>query len=172
MQTFLPFADYRECAHVLDRARLGKQRVECRQLVLLNVQGPTVSRDPETGRPLWWIFDAALEYPHASTPWYNHPVARLWRGFEVELCFYGMAMCIEWVNRGYEDAQFSFFAETADRLLGAGFMRARPSWHCEKAYSFHRGVLLGKAPEHYGKFGWTEVPLIGAKWPEFGPLAQ
>lgn len=32
MQTFLPYPDFRQSAKVLDRARLGKQRVECLQL--------------------------------------------------------------------------------------------------------------------------------------------
>lgn len=38
MQTFLPFPDYARSAHCLDRARLGKQRVEAMQL--LNGQRP------------------------------------------------------------------------------------------------------------------------------------
>lgn len=33
MQTFLPYADFEQSAAVLDRARLGKQRVECLQLL-------------------------------------------------------------------------------------------------------------------------------------------
>jgi len=33
MQTFLPYADFEQSASVLDRARLGKQRVECLQLL-------------------------------------------------------------------------------------------------------------------------------------------
>lgn len=33
MQTFLPYPDFQASARVLDRARLGKQRVEARQLL-------------------------------------------------------------------------------------------------------------------------------------------
>lgn len=32
MQTFLPYPDFAESAHVLDRSRLGKQRVETIQV--------------------------------------------------------------------------------------------------------------------------------------------
>ena len=32
MQTFLPYASFEESAKVLDRQRLGKQRVECLQI--------------------------------------------------------------------------------------------------------------------------------------------
>lgn len=34
MQTFLPYADFARSAQVLDRARLGKQRVETKQIML------------------------------------------------------------------------------------------------------------------------------------------
>jgi hypothetical protein len=33
VQTFLPYADFAESARVLDRARLGKQRVEALQVL-------------------------------------------------------------------------------------------------------------------------------------------
>ena len=33
MQTFLPYADYTRTAKCLDRQRLGKQRVECKQIL-------------------------------------------------------------------------------------------------------------------------------------------
>ena len=33
MQTFLPVADYTETARLLDNPRLGKQRVECLQVL-------------------------------------------------------------------------------------------------------------------------------------------
>lgn len=33
MQTFLPYSDFALCAKVLDNKRLGKQIVECRQIM-------------------------------------------------------------------------------------------------------------------------------------------
>ena len=33
MQTFLPYPDFAESAKVLDNKRLGKQRVECLQIM-------------------------------------------------------------------------------------------------------------------------------------------
>jgi hypothetical protein len=40
VQTFLPYADFRRSAEVLDPKRLGKQRVECLQ-VLRGLTVPT-----------------------------------------------------------------------------------------------------------------------------------
>jgi hypothetical protein len=84
MQTFLPYADFIDSAYVLDRQRLGKQRVEVKQ-----------------------IFNA-LE--GNSKGWTNHPATRMWRGFEPALALYGVTMCAMWADRGYVDNLLPFFA--------------------------------------------------------------
>ena len=77
MQTFLPYADLRKSAKVLDSRRLGKQRVECVQL-LNALRGK-------------------------SKGWTNHPAARMWRGYLPGLELY-MNCCIqEWKTRGYKN---------------------------------------------------------------------
>lgn len=51
MQTFLPYADFRASAHVLDRQRLGKQRVETLQIMqaLLGIKLDNTQKIVETG---------------------------------------------------------------------------------------------------------------------------
>ena len=78
MQTFLPYADFAASARSLDRARLGKQRVEAWQ-VMRALRGETRG-------------------------WRSHPAVRMWRGFEPALAAYGYAMCVEWTERGYADS--------------------------------------------------------------------
>jgi hypothetical protein len=63
MQTFLPYASFSESAKALDYKRLGKQRVECRQIL------------------------RALEH---GGGWANHPATRLWRGYETALKAYSL----------------------------------------------------------------------------------
>jgi hypothetical protein len=65
VQTFLPLPDFAESAAVLDRQRLGKQRVEVLQLL-----GALTGQRPG---------------------WVNHPAARMWRGHERALARYGLA---------------------------------------------------------------------------------
>lgn len=77
MQTFLPYQDYAESAKCLDYRRLGKQRVECLQLL----------------RALLGITDG----------WVNHPAAKMWKGCELGLQTYAYAICWEWQHRGYKD---------------------------------------------------------------------
>ena len=77
MQTFLPYPSFSESAAVLDRARLGKQRVEALQ-VLRAVTIPTYG-------------------------WRNHPAAKMWRGFVPALAEYALAMTDEWIAQGHPD---------------------------------------------------------------------
>ena len=81
MITFLPFADFVASAVCLDRARLGKQRVETRQ-ILFALAGFT-------------------------TAWVNHPAVRMWSGYEKALSNYGHAIVSQWMLRGY-NASFQF----------------------------------------------------------------
>jgi hypothetical protein len=76
MQTFLPYPEFDKSAKVLDRLRLGKQRVECLQIV------------------------EALAVGHG---WIHHPAVKMWQGFDNALIYYGFAICDEWIGRGYKD---------------------------------------------------------------------
>lgn len=89
MQTFLPYADFRQCAQVLDRQRLGKQRVECKQ-ILLALTEPTYG-------------------------WKHHPAVKMWRGHEHALAAYAWVMCDEWRRRGYNDSLQDWFVQFHDR---------------------------------------------------------
>lgn len=142
MQTFLPSANYTETAKILDYRRLGKQRVECKQILL------------------------AMSKP--SGGWVNHPATKMWRGHEVELCRYGLIMCREWQGRGYRDSLESFFADALDQYESDG--RAEysrpPAWLGEEAvHASHRSNLLRKDPVFYSRFGWQESPDLPYVWP-------
>lgn len=76
MQTFVPYANMHESAVVLDRQRLGKQRVETLQILRALCEGGG---------------------------WVNHPATKMWRGHESGLAAYGIAVCDAWTARGYKD---------------------------------------------------------------------
>lgn len=90
MQTFLPYPDFGRSARVLDRRRLGKQRVEVKQIL-------RALRNPSSG-------------------WRNHPAVRMWRGHEYSLLSYGVAVCSEWRSRGYRDSLLDEFLDLRGRL--------------------------------------------------------
>ena len=91
MQTFItstdkPVLGALATARDLDRARLGKQRVECKQI--------------------WTALDT-------GKGWIHHPATKMWAGHSDTLALYGYLMCLEFHNRGYEDNMRTWFYERA-----------------------------------------------------------
>jgi hypothetical protein len=123
MQTFLPCATFVESAQALDRQRLGKQRVEAKQI--LQALGKT------------------------SGGWVNHPAVKMWRGYETALAYYGFIVCEEWVRRGYRDTLMPWFYDivNTDRLTWEF-----PWWWKDSIdlRLSHQSNLIRKMPEHYG----------------------
>lgn len=138
MQTFLPYPSFEDSARVLDRQRLGKQRVEVLQLL------------------------KALTVPNAG--WSNHPATKMWRGFEKSLADYGLVICVEWKNRGYKD---TCYEKTLAYCEQSNESVAPPPWLGDEAFhASHRSNLLRKLPEHYSKFGWKEHSGLAYIWPQ------
>ena len=135
MNTFLPYADFKRSASVLDRQRLGKQRVEVLQIVRAIL-------DPK------------------QKGWKNHPCTFMWSRNVGALVEYGLAICDEWSNRGYSDGVcFDLIP------LRENNPKMPPWLGSPKLHSSHRANLIRKDPVHYGQFGWTEEPLEQYFWP-------
>jgi hypothetical protein len=79
MQTFLPSTSFKISAQILDYKRLGKQRIEAKQL--LNI---LLNRTDKKG-------------------WRHHPALLQWIGYEEALKHYYNEIVIEWINRGYKN---------------------------------------------------------------------
>lgn len=172
MNTFLPYPDYQRSAQVLDYRRLGKQRVEPKQVLAALRQGPKILYSPSSKIFLWKSnpspdhVDLGLVVVR-STPWYNHPCTRMWAGHERSLCEYALAMIREWKRRGYCDNLEQWFQ--VERWLWSEQSVVYPWWlGCEDIHSSHRARLLYKDPTWYGQWGWTETPRTdeeGYVWP-------
>lgn len=135
MQTFLPYKSFADSARVLDNKRLGKQRVEAKQIIKA-LAGETKG-------------------------WVNHPAVKMWRGCEGTLCDYAISICDEWISRGYKDTLRDWFITERKKhqdknpawLGDQGF------------HASHRSNLLRKAHDWYSKFGWSEGPDLPYVWP-------
>jgi hypothetical protein len=126
MQTFLPYASYRKSAQILDRQRLGKQRVESYQ-ILRKLAGLSIGKG-----------------------WTNHPAVKMWEGHGLELIQYNIAICEEWISRGYKDTvlqktisleQYFTGQDSKPELIGN-----------RKFHVSHQSNLVRKLPTHYRKF--------------------
>lgn len=154
MQTFLPLPSFQDSAASLDNRRLGKQRVETKQ-ILIALGVPVGEHD---GNP--------------QSSWRNHPAVRMWRGFERSLVHYGIAVCQEWRRRGFKDVLLDQFEKASVDVVGM-FHDISPSSICgvpdwlgrEEVHASHRSNLLRKLPEHYSQFGWPEPDCLPYVWP-------
>ena len=127
MQTFLPYDNFVRTARVLDDKRLGKQRVEAKQIhnALTGVTGG----------------------------WRNHPATRMWEGYEGALAMYGYVICLEWRARGFNDTLLPWFGER----WPPNHRTHMPPWMgLQVFHKAHRSNLVRKDPEYYRQF-WPSI---------------
>lgn len=126
MQTFLPYSDFAQSAKALDYRRLGKQRVEVKQL-LLALGVPVGTHTPK------------------SSSWINHPAAKMWKLYLPALAAYGRVICREWRARGYNDSLLPQF-----EALFPGEPLRRPRWlGDEQFHRSHQSNLIRKDWDYY-----------------------
>lgn len=138
MNTFLPYPIFEQSAKCLDYRRLGKQRVET-----------------------WQIYQCLSG--QGSLRWVNHPCVKMWRGYENCLLLYGVAICKEWVNRGYKDTMLGRFELAL--MHGKKEKLLIPKWlGDEKFHSAYRSNLLRKDVSFYSKYNWNEPNNLPYTW--------
>jgi hypothetical protein len=140
VQTFLPYPGFEDSARALDVKRLGKQRVECIQVI----------------RGLTW----------PGYGWRHHPAVKMWRGHAEALGRYALTCCEVWTELGFADtcagtiradlAEAGIVEIRSEEELGRA--AALPEWlGDEDFHRSHRSSLLRKDPEFYGR-RFTDVP--------------
>ena len=150
MQTFLPLPDFTQSFKVLDYRRLGKQRVETKQ-ILKALGAYPVDLMSE---------DEALRYEKKTKAgWGNHPATKMWKGYEQSLIVYHNECILEWVDRGYKN--------TMPLIPNTGTI-TDPSWLGDPSFhQSHRSNLIRKDPEYYrDQVGWTDPDDLDYIWPE------
>jgi hypothetical protein len=141
VQTFLPYADFRRCARVLDDRRLGKQRVEALQILRAGAR--------------------------TTGGWIHHPAVLMWRGYEEALTRYGLEIVREWCAHGHADTCASKITDDYRDLYGGTTVRSQrhlrdagalPPWLGDRAlHRSHQSALVRKDPAHYRAF-FPNVP--------------
>lgn len=140
MQTFVPENTFADSVRVLDRQRLGKQRVETLQIM-----------NALAGN---------------SKGWTNHPATRMWRGYEAALFVYQQATCDEWVSRGYKDTCLD---KTYDVFISNFSHQDRVEfphwWGDNRVHDSHKSALVFKNPVWYNTVYPNVVGEYNYYWP-------
>ncbi len=152
--------DLKKCAKSLDFKRLGKQRVEAKQII------------------------EAIEF--GKSKWMRHPASKMWKDHLIPLKIYHNYMVREWVERGYnntlplydvKEEEYSViktkFDGTKTILLPAETEKTFPWWFgWEPFINSHKASLLRKDPTFYSSFHTKELEFYtdkGYLWPDHLP---
>lgn len=128
VNTFLPEESFTLSLMSLDYKRLGKQRVETKQIL------------------------RALRCE--TEGWRMHPAARMWQGHEGALAQYGSISCRLWKQLGYTDTLLPYFEEMEEVYPS----REKPWWISMDAFRrSHQSNLIRKDPAFYSH-KWPGVP--------------
>lgn len=158
MQTFLPYPNFWQSAAILDRERLGKQRVEAFQIL------KTLTRGGQ---------------------WRRHPTTLMWELWPEALAIYGGVVCLSWQRRGYKDTVFDklvgwgFLQDSHAKILrelevAQNYRQAQlatlttmPAWlGWSKFHRSHQSNLIRKAPAIYRPIFGDDVPdNLPYEWP-------
>lgn len=189
MQTFLPYSSFASSVSVLDTLRLGKQRVEAMQLVIIYEQQKLRHFNPgifckvrdiynnqrELFKELMYVYlqdmneIALFNFLDKFTDVVNETY------LELNIPWENHSASVMW--RGYSDALKLYYNTTINEWIKRGYINNMPIiktntpnfpyWiNNEEFHASHRSNLLRKDPEHYAKFGWTEPDDLPYCWPK------
>ena len=124
----------------MDRKRLGKQRIEALQIaeILLGVS--------------------------TSKGWVNHPVVKMWKGYESFLVhMYIPSIFQEWKTRGYKNTKCEL--KYRNLFLLASTVIITPHWLTYDFIERHRSNLVRKNPEYYSNLFPEVSDSLPYLWP-------
>jgi hypothetical protein len=165
----------------LDDKRLQKQAVETYQILLQLLELRPVREGPPKKEKTVGFERPAPRFKKDGTlavpGWGNHPMIRMWRGYEPALVRYQVATCAELLRRPTKTGKqrsvsvlpLTTWALYEGARQGRTYDFDEPAWLGQAdLHASHRGRLLHKHPAFYARFGWSEAPIseeVGYVWP-------
>ena len=162
VNTFIIYSDIYQTMKALDYRRLGKQRVEAKQII-----------------DLLEYYDENDEFPEKG--WKNHPAVLSWIGYTNALKAYFNICLLEWVNRGYNNTMESYDVKESKYIARecefdgkTCIFEKKTKYSYPKFVSFppylfsHQAALYRKDPKFYDFFDMDELEEyinIGYLWP-------
>jgi hypothetical protein len=166
MITFLTDTNFEKSAQSLDNKRLGKQRVEAKQILdtILKLKFLSKKFNITISIPYYsWVRNVMKTYKTSNKilikngnkfelvensrkdekikmGWVYHPVILMWINYEDALKSYINAHINEWISRGYKNNMEKY---KVDKIK-------KPEWCFDQEFiKRHQSVLMGKNSDYY-----------------------
>lgn len=155
MQIFIPYPDLFQSVQVLDFRRLGKQRLEARDISYLGFRTQNLDL-----RRLYNYPDHQADFLWKR--YRNHPCVHMWVGHEDSVLYYAKLCCERWIQLGYKDTVMPK-VRALSKIFPVWYRL--PEWFGDDAiHQSHRSNLLRKSPSYYQQFWPTEPSNLPYKW--------
>jgi len=132
MMTFLPYPNYIRSVQCLDYKRLGKQRLECKQIIEI-LEGK-------------------------DSRYKNHSAVKMWIGYTNSLKYYSNCCINEWISRGYKNTMLKYNVDYQNDdpwwIGDVNFHRAMRARLIEKDRNFYLPKFPKDEGFNDGKYFW------------------
>lgn len=151
-QTWLPLPSFTDSVAHLKENHLGVQRLHVLELL-------EHFHDPE---------ESQLPYNYQKHALDDHPIVDMWRGYELQLCEYGLEVCEEWTRRKSRRID-PFYNKISLHLEWANTEEAymhKPNWFGDVDFHIsHQAALLRLDNKWYSAY-FKADPARSVVWPE------
>lgn len=151
IQTWLPLPDFTESVRALSDEHLGLQRLHVLEL-MEHFHDVDVSELP-----------AGYETYNVT----GHPIERMWAGYELQLCEYGLECCDEWTQRkGKRDWIYDKLARHLDWATSEDANMNKPNWFGNVDFHYAHQAALVRLDENHYRPQFLVSPERPMLWPE------
>ena len=131
----MPYSVFDKSLQCLDNRRLGKQRVEAKQIY-----------DILTGKT-------------KTKAWKHHPALMMWKGYEKSLALYYNCALYQWEKRGFRNIKLKPINIMVQEI------NFPPWLGNEELHRSHKSNLLRKNPDYYKDFSYYVTNDLPYVWP-------
>ena len=153
VQVWLPLPSFRDSLRTLSDEQLRVQRIDIIRLM----------------DSFHEVQESELPRELTSRVSAQSPIYKMWRGYEMQLCEYGLHACEEWNNRApVKKEAYDFYRMISNHLdwaTGEESDMGKPNWFGDvDVHISHQAALVRLNPDHYRKYFKVDegLPLV---WP-------
>lgn len=152
IQTYLPLPSFRDSIKTLTDDDL---RIQCAHVLEIMERFHCIE---DSKLPKWYV----PQIPEGNE---DAPILRMWRGYELQLCEYGLEACEEFQVRTSEPGLYKKLVDHLEWAAGEESDFNKPNWFGEVEFHIsHQAALVRHNQKHYGRLFRVD-PAQPLEWP-------